>query len=190
MLNGVDPLLIITLKNKGIFDFFGPESATPGFGDVLFDAIGLPIPIYLSEKLTGIYVDSETRGIDVNTRVDPLTTKDPVTQEVEPPQISQTSADSQVSVNLLARDDCILLTAILALMDLIVDRLVTSEYSITYINKSTVIFGALLHRFATSTSKNDNLVRMELVLSTAAKEAPTAKAPAQAISKVAGAVPL
>jgi hypothetical protein len=186
MLNGVDPLLVIVLKNKGVIDFFGADSL---LGSAV-SAIGLPIPIYLSERLTGVYVDSETRGIDVTTKIEPVTTKDAITQEVEPPQVSQTSTDSQVSINMVARNDCILLTAILALMDLIVDRLVSGEYAIHYINGPTVIFGALLHRFGTSVSKNDNLVRMELVLSTAAKESPTPKAPVTAISKVAAAVPL
>ncbi len=190
MLQGIDPLLVIVFKNKGILDFFGPASLTPGLGDVVFDTIGLPIPIYLSERLTGIYVDSETRSVDVNTKIDPVTTKDPVTFEVAAPTVSQTSADSQLTVNLLCRRGTIMLTALLALMDQIVDRLVTAEYSITYLNGPTAIFGALLHRFGTSVSKDNDLVRMELVLSTAAKESPTPKAAVTAIPKVAGATPL
>ncbi len=185
MLNGIDPLLIITFKNKGVVDFLGADSL---LGSVV-DAIGVPIPIYLSERLTGIYVDSETRGIDVETKVDPITTKDPLTLEVEAPQVTQTSSDSQVTVNLIANQDSIILTALLALMDQIVARLVTAEYSISYINGPTAIFGALLHRFSTSVSRNDSLVRIELSLSTAAKDSPTPKTPVQSISKVTGAVP-
>lgn len=186
MLAGLDPLLVITLKNKGILDFFGPSSLTPGLGDVVLDAIGLPIPIYLSERLTGIFVDSETRSIDVTTRIDPITTKNPLTLDVETPVVSQTSRDSQLTVNLLCRKGSILLTAILALMDIIVDRLVSGEYSISYMNGSTVIFGALLHRFGTSVSFDNDLIKMELVLSTAAKEDPTPKAAVSALPKVAG----
>lgn len=186
MLNGIDPLLVIVLKNRGLIDFFGPGSLL----DEAAEAIGIPIPIYLSEKLTGIYVESETRGIDVTTRVDSVTDKNPLTLEVEPPQVSQTSSDSQVSINLVAKRDCILLTAILALMDQIVNRLVSAEYAIHYINGPTVIFGGLLHRFGTSVNRNDNLVRMELVLSTAAKENPTPAAAVSSIPKVTGTVPL
>ena len=185
-LNGLDPLLIVTLKNKGIIDFFGPLSL---IGGVISD-IGFPIPIYLSERVTGIYVDTATRAIDVQTTVDPVTTKDPTTGEVEAPEVSQTAIDSQVTVNLIANDDSILLTALLALMGMILDRLVSGEYSISYINGPTVVFGALLHRFATSVSRNDNIIRIELTLSTAKKESPTPKTPIQSIAKVQAAVPL
>lgn len=186
MLNGVDPLLIITFYNYGILDFLNPVSE---IGDPTH-AIGVPIPIYLSERVTGIYVESETRGIDVTTKVDPVSTKNPVTLEVDPPDVSQTSTDSQVTVALLANQDSIVLTALIALMDQIVSRLVTLEYSISYINGPTVIFGALLHRFGTSVSRSDNLVRIELTLSTAAKTSPTAKTPIQSVTKVSGAIPL
>ncbi len=186
MLNGVDPLLIINLYNYGILDILNPASE---LGDPSH-AIPIPIVLYLSERVTGIYVDSETRGIDVETKIDPTTAKDPTTLEVLPPVVSQTSSDSQVTVNLLATTDCILLTAILALMDMIVARLVTAEYSIHYINGATCIFGAKLHRFSTSVSRNDNLVRIELTLSTAAKETPTPKTPVESIAKFQGAIPL
>lgn len=186
MLNGVEPLLIITFKNKGILDFFGPDSLVSS----LVGAIGLPIPIYLSEKLTGIYVDTESSAIDVKTEVEPVTAKNPLTLDVEPPVVSQTAVDSQCTINLLANDDCILLTALIALMEELVKRLVSQEYSISYLNGSTAIFGGLLHRFATNRNRNDNLVRIELSISTAAKESPIPSSPIAAISKVTGAVPL
>lgn len=185
-LNGIDPLLVIVLKNKGILDFFGADSLL----GTAFQAVGVPIPIYLSERLTGIYVDSETRAIDVNTKVEPVTEKDPLTQEVDPPLVTQTALDTQVTISLFATRDSILLTALTALMEQIVSRLVSGEYSIHYLNGSTVIFGGLLHRFATSVNQNDNLVRLELTLSTAAKESPTPKSPIQSIGKVTGTVPL
>lgn len=180
MLNGIDPLLVIVIKKKPPQDIMGPALPVS-----LLDAIGLPIPIYLSEKLTGVYVDSETRGIDVTTKNESLSSKNPLNGENEPPQVSQQCSDSQVSINMLARSDSILLTAILALMDLIIDRLVSAEYSIHYINGPTVIFGGKLHRFGTSVSKNDNLVRMELVLSTVVKDSPTPKASITSVAKEA-----
>jgi hypothetical protein len=178
MLNGISPLLVITFKNKGIIDFFGGADSVLGS---IVGAIGVPIPIYLKEELTGIYVQSESRGIDVTTRVDPVSTKSPIDGEVEPPVVSQTSRDSQLSIELVAKKTSILLVALIALMEMIVDRLVTQEYSIHYLNGPTAVFGVRLHRFATSTSNNDDLVHMELVLSTAAKESPTPKTPVESV---------
>lgn len=186
MLNGFDPLLVITLKNKGLMDFFAEDSIL----DSIAEAVGVPIPIYLSEKLTGIYVDTENRSIDVETRVEPTTEKDTITQEVEAPKVTQTAVDTQLTINLLASKNSILLTALIALMEQLVKRLVSGEYSIHYINGPTVIFGGLLHRFATSVNGNEDLVRVELTLSTAAKENPTPKTPVETVSKVTGAVPL
>lgn len=186
MLNGFDPLLIIVFKNKGIIDFFGANSLL----GTIVDVIGLPIPIYLSEKLTGIYVESETRSIDTETKVEPVTTKDPITLEVEPPLVSQTAVDTQVTVSLLASRDSVILTALIALMEELIKRLVSQEYSIHYLNGPTVIFGGLLHRFSTSVSRNDDLVRIEMTLSTAVKEKPTPKTAVESVSKVSGAVPL
>lgn len=185
-LNGTAPLLVITFKNKGILDFFGPNSLAGS----LVSAIGVPIPIYLDERSTGIYVQSETRGIDVTTRVEPVTTKNPLTLEVEPPIVSQTATDSQLTVEMVAKKDSIMLVAIIALMEQIVDRLVSQEYSIHYFNGPTAIFGGLLHRFATSANANEDIIHLELVISTAAKELPTPKTPISAVSKVTGAVPL
>lgn len=186
MLNGIDPLLIITFKNKGILDFFGANSLI----GAIVSEIGVPIPIYLSERLTGIFVDAESRAIDVETKVEPTTAKDPLTLEVDPPQVTQTAVDTQMTVNLFASRDSILLTALIALMEQLVKRLVSGEYAIHYLNGPSVIFGGLLHRFATTINRNDDLVRIELTLSTAAKESPTPKTPVESVSKVTGALPL
>ncbi len=200
MLNGDTPLLVIFLKNKLVIDIFtadGPPDPAKAL------TIPLPIPIYLSERgfnnvavggnqvsigaLSGVYIDSETHGIDVITKVDPMTGLSP-TGEREDPQVSQTSVDSQVTVNMIVHKDSVFLNVILAVMDLIITRLVSAEYSIAYLNGPTVLFGGLLHRFATSVSPNDNLVRMELTLSTAGKETPTAKAAITSVAKIANAV--
>lgn len=187
MLNGVEPLIIITLKNKGILDFFGPDSL---IGSVV-DAIGLPIPIYLSERLTGIYIDNESRSIDVNTEVNALTEMDPLTAERKDPDVKQTAVDSHLTINLLASKDSIILTAFVALMDLIVKRLVSQEYEIHYLNGPSVIFGARLARFASHVEHNTDLIRMELTLSTASKASnPTPKTPIPALEKVTGSIPL
>lgn len=182
-LSGLDPLLVIILKVSP------PEVTVPAVqlsaADKLWQLVGVPIPIYLSEKITGVYVDTESKGIDVITRVEPQ--KKGLTDHVTPPPIvSQTSADSQLTINLFAKKGSIMLTALLVLMDMVVDRLVSQEYSIHYLNGPTAIFGAKLHRFANSSSPGSELVNIELVLSTAAKELPTPAAkPAESLKNTA-----
>lgn len=186
MLNGADPLLIFHFYNKGVTDFL----ADLPFGDTISDLVGVPIPIYLSERLTGIYVDTETRGIDVVTKVDAITEKDPLTLETLPPEVTQTALDATVSVSMFANRNSVVLTAITALAETILSKLVTQEYGISYINGATVIFNGYLHRFQTSINRNDDLVRIDLTLSNAKKASPTPKAGPVPIPVVTGALPL
>ncbi len=186
MLNGIDPIIIFHFYNKGIMDFF----ADIPFASSVTSMIGVPIPIYLSERLTGIYVDTETRGIDVSTKVDPVTEKDPLTLEVLPPEVTQTALDATVTVSMFANRDSIMLTAIIAMSEMILSRLVTQEYGISYVNGSTVIFNGFLHRFQTTINRNDDLVRIDMTLSNAKKESPTPKVGPIPITKITGALPL
>lgn len=186
MLNGIDPLLVIVLKSRPPEDILGPPIAASntiaGF-DARFGALTIPIPIYLSERLTGIYVDSETRSIDVVTKVEPITDQDELTRQTKPPIVTQTAIDTQVTVSLIARSDSILLTALIALMEVTISRLASREYAIHYLNGPTALFGGLLHRFSTSVSPNEDLIRIEMTLSTAAKESPTPKTTVVPVAK-------
>lgn len=186
MLNGIYPIIIFHLYNKGAIDAL----ADIPFASAVTDLVGVPIPIYLSEELTGIYIDTEARGIDVSTKVDPTTEKDPLTLEVNPPEVSQTAIDSTVSVSMFANKDSIMLTALLAMSEVIFSRLVTQEYGISYINGSTVIFNGLLHRFQTSINTNEDLVRIDMTISNAKKDSPTPKVGPVPITKITGALPL
>jgi hypothetical protein len=184
MLGGVDPLLVVVLKHKGVLSKLGNLPIL----NFVANAIGVPIPIYLFERkpntaltaglLGGIYVDSESRSIDLETVVETTTNPDPADVTSRENQVTQTVIDSQVTVNLVATDESILLTTLIALMELILKKLVADEYEIHYINKSTTIFGGRLHRFSTSNVANTNLINIEMVLSTATKKNPTPKPPA------------
>ena len=186
MLNGVDPILIFHFYNKDSSSFL----AGLGVPDSISNAAGIPVPIYLSEAQTGIYVTSETGGLDIQTEVEPVVEKDPITQETAAPKINQKALDSTVTINMIAKRDSILLTALLASANLILKKIVSKEYGITYLNKTTVIFGGLLNRFQTTINENDDLVRIELVISTSQQnntKTPTGPAP---IPVKTGTVPL
>lgn len=166
MLNGVAPILIFNFTNKSVTSFLSGLSIPESVGNT----VGIPVPIYLDEKLTGIFVDSETSGIDIDNEVEALNEKAPGSTEVKSAKVKQKAIDSTITVNLIARDDSVLLTALIATCNMILKRVVTQEYSITYLHKSTAIFGGLLHSFHTSVRVNDNLINMELTISTAKQQ--------------------
>lgn len=190
MINGLDPILIFHIYNKPKQSFIGPLNE---FDTAIADIqglVGIPIPIPLNERLTGVIVDNESRSITAVTNVTPTTDKDPLSQETAEPEVTQTAVDSEVTVNLLASRDSVVLTAILAMADVIMSKLVTAEYGITYLNGSTVIFNGLLNRFSTNVNRNDTLVRIDFTLSNAKKSSPIPAAGPAPIARVTGEIPL
>lgn len=162
-LNGIDPILIIHLYDKRLTSLF---DIIP-FGSSVAEMVGFPIPIYLSEFETGIYVDSESRSIDIATEIIHDQQKDPLTGKTKKVDLVQKALSSLVTVNLLASQTSPFLTIFLALMDLIMPKVATAEYAISYLRGSTVIFQAQLHHFSSVAGTNDDLLRLELTLSTA-----------------------
>lgn len=168
MLNGRSPIILFNFYSKAATDFLsgalGLETPVP---------IGLPVPIYLADTLannpinpaSGILFDGESKAIDVQTTIDVQPENDPVTGAKKEPIVSQTLIDSQVSIKMIASADSLVLSIFLAMMDMIAQRLSSAEYGITYLNRSTVIFNGLLHRFSTDIGANDDLLRIDLTLS-------------------------
>lgn len=157
MINGLDPILIfsffkkltpaeqVSLKNINIVSQFVKTLELP------------PIPIYLSEKLTGLYVDSESKNIDIETNVDTLASGGS-------PEFNQKGISSAVKVNLLANKDSIGLNILSAIADLILPLVTSKEYSVTYLNGATTVFGGLLHSFAVDQDSNSTLMRISFDL--------------------------
>lgn len=189
MINGQFPIIIFHLYSKPKYSIFGPKTEYQSRLDDLSALVGIPIVIPLSEELTGIYIDTESHGIRVVTNVDPTTDKDPLTGDNLPPTVTQTGSDSDVNITMLANRGSVMLTAFLAVAQVLVSKLVTAEYAITYLNGPTVIFNGLLSSFNTATNRNDTLVRIDLSISTAKKDAPkleTAKAGLPPVANTAG----
>lgn len=55
-----------------------------------------------------------------------------------------------------------MLPVLLALSDMIIPKLVSGKYSLSYLNGSTVILGGLLQGLNTSEGADDNLIRITL----------------------------
>jgi hypothetical protein len=181
MLNGIDPIIIFH------FSKLSPETAAsvasiPVISSIV-NKIGLPpIPVYLSEKLTGLYIDSEDKNIDIETSSETLSNG-------EDPQINQKGINSTVTINIVASRDSIGLTLLSALADRIFQKVTSKEYSITYLHGAVTVFNGLLQSFAITQNSNNDLYNITLEIFRTTLETETA-ASIPVVPKVTGAVPL
>lgn len=184
MLNGIAPLLIFTFKTPGIVNTI---RGIPKVGNFLATNVGLPIPIYLDEKLTGIYVKGESRGIDVETKTENLRNKENTQTSI----IYQSALNNTVTVNMIASRKGVMLVTLLALMDMIFQRVVSKEYNVSYFNGPTLILNGLLHGFTTQQTSDDTLVEIQMVLSKTPPEISSdAGSPGPTLEKLNGVSPI
>lgn len=118
----------------------------------------MPIPIYLDEKLTGLYIDAEEKSIDID--------NDVIAANKGGAKVFQNPLESMVTINLLGKKDSVALMVLLAMNDLIFSKL-KYGYGISYFNGPTAIFNGLLKTFATHASTNDDLIRITMQISKA-----------------------
>lgn len=156
MLNGFAPVFIFTVSP--IPKASNPLSNIPIINDILENA-GIPIPIYLDEKVTGLYVESEEKSIDIDNDVIAAIAK-------SGSKVIQNPLESMVTINLFGKRDSIALTVLLAMNDLIFSKL-KYGYGISYLNGPTAIFNGLLKTFSTHASNNDDLIRITVQISKA-----------------------
>lgn len=182
MLNGIAPVLIFTIKNnsKALSPVFNALESVPLIGkDIAGVVAGIPIPLYLDERITGLYVENEARNIDIETKPEQRF-------DDKSPYFYQRALNSSVSVNIIASKSSLLLSVLLAIMDMIVPKIVSRNYSISYFNGSTLILNGLLQGFNTVTGNDDDLVRITLQIQ---KEHSTPDITSQILGKVTGAIP-
>ena len=156
MLGGIDPIIIFEFSK--LTPSQEASVAKIPIVSSIVSKIGLPpIPIYLSEKLTGLYIDSEDRNIDIQTTVETLS-------DSSQPQVNQKAINSTTSINMIANKNSIGLTLLSALCDLVVPKVSSKEYTITYLHGSVTIFRGLLHTFSVSQSAESDLLTIKLEL--------------------------
>lgn len=181
MLNGIDPIIIFNFS-KLEPDLQAAVANIPVVSNIV-NKIGLPpIPIYLSERLTGLFIDSEEKSIDIETTTETLTSgSDPVWQ--------QKGINSTVKINMIANKNSLGMTLLGALADLVFEKVTSKEYSITYIHGSTTIFNGLLHSFSISQQADSDLMQISAEL-TRSTGKPTPKTSVPVVDKITGALPL
>lgn len=167
MLNGLDPIIIFNFEKKipiaaelvSKIPFVSSESTSIPFP---------PIPIYLSEELTGILIDSEDKNIDVETSTE--TKSDGTT-----PDTTQKGIGSGVTINMTAKKDSLGMALLSALMDQLYEKVTSQEYSITYLHGAVTVFGGQLHSYSATQNSEDELLHVKIAISKGSKQ-PT-KAP-------------
>lgn len=170
MLGGLEPVIIIqlsTLSNALPINQQGPVqqnliSKIPLVSQIPTLIDQPPIPIYLSDKITGIFIDSESKGISVNTDSEAKTDGTPV-------DVNQQAIANTVSINLKARKDSLALLLLSSLLDLCYDKLASKEYAITYLHDSITVFRGVLHDFTIEQSADTELATIKIELSKGTK---------------------
>lgn len=157
MLNGLDPIILFHLF-KATPSQLQSLSNIPLASDIV-SAIGLPpIPIYLSERLTGLYIDSEDKNIDIETTTSTLA-------DASAPEVNQRGINSTIRIDLIANKDSIGVTLLSAMSDLVFQRASSQEYSVTYLNGAITIFGGLIRSFSINQNADTDLYNISIEIS-------------------------
>jgi hypothetical protein len=173
MLNGIAPIMIFAFS-KAVGDNLGINGNIPLLSDFVTKIPLVPIPIYLDERITGVYITNEDKHIDIETQVQPKS--DGTSGEV-----TQRGINSSVTIQMLGKVDSPIISILIAMADIIFDKVVKKEYSVTYINKSITIFSGLVQSFSVVQDKNTDIYQISMVLSKATGNSTIVKAAAPTI---------
>lgn len=180
MLGGLDPIII--------FDFYklAPELASSVPAIPLASStptrVNLPpIPIYLSEKLTGLYIDNEDKSIDIQTDVE---TK----SDASDPSIQQKAINSVIRINMFANNESIGLTLLSALCDLALPMATSQEYAVTYLHGAVTVFRGLINSFSISQNSDNDLFTVTLEITNVIRKTQVTSGPPDVQPEVNGEV--
>lgn len=183
MLGGLDPIIIFEFYKKIDLTPPGADGKIPVAAQKVLQFVPLPpIPIYLSEELTGLFIQKETKSIDIGTDTETFLNGDT-------PDIIQKGIQSGVKVTLLAKKDSIAMMILSAVIDQIYDKVTSKEYLITYLHGATTIFRGVMHNFSADQSADNDLLEINFELSRGFKQ-PTASTPVPTVPGSSGAIPV
>jgi hypothetical protein len=182
MLGAIDPIIIFQIYRKLTSD----EIQKIPVGDVIPKATFAVIPIYLSEAVTGIFIESESKNIDINT--------DPESASAGGlAGVTQKTLGSITTVNLTAKRGSIGLTILLALSEMIFDKVTSEEYEVTYMHGAVTVFGGLIHGFSVEQGTDNDLYKIKLEISKGRPKTQETRLPAdptaERLESAAGATP-
>lgn len=154
MLGGLDPILIFQFSKLTPSAQKAVDSI-PVISSIV-NTIGLPpVPIYLSRELSGMVDVSQSKAVDIETNIEPL-------YNGLQPNTTQRPINSVTTIELEAERGSLGLILLSSLIDLVLPKVTSKEYSLTYINKEVTIIGGLLHSFSIDTGRDNTLARIKL----------------------------
>lgn len=157
MLGGIDPILIFQFKNS--FPKVSDQlSKIPLVNDIPTIVEEPPIPVYLSERLTGLIIDNESKNIDASTSMETKT-------DGSDPDVNQKGVGSVVSIDIIGKKDSIGLTLLSAFAEKILDKMTSKEYAVSYLNGPITVFRGVMHSFSVSQSPNTDKLMIKLEIS-------------------------
>lgn len=157
MLNGVDPIFLFNFY-KSIPELEGLVMKIP-LVPAIANRYGLPpIPVYLSERVSGVYIDAEAKNIDIETSVETL-------KDGEDPVVNQKGIQSITTITMEANKGSIGMTLLTALAERVFPKVTSKEYGITYLHGGVIVLNGLLHSFSVSQSANDSRFQIQIQLS-------------------------
>lgn len=182
MLGGIDPIIIFQFAK--LAPSVGKQLAKiPVIAKNAPNLIAMPpIPIYLSESLTGIFIDAESKSVSIETDVQTNT-------EGSDPNVSQKGLESTVDINLFAKKGSLGLILLSSLIDVLFDKVTSKEYSISYLHGATTIFRSVLHSYQVDQNSQNDLLTVKIQLSKGSK-APIKAADVPIVGHTLGTIPL
>jgi hypothetical protein len=158
VLNGLDPIIIFVLKAKKPITRSEFENLPIAELDNRLSQVDLPpIPIYLSETLTGIFIQTESKNIDIETKLEG--------EASETLAASQKLIGSIISIHMVANKDSVGFTLLSAIADMLLPKVVTQGYEINYFHGPIAVFNGLIHSFAVNQSADSDLLEITLEIS-------------------------
>lgn len=165
MLNGIEPIIIFQFSKA--FPSVSEELAKiPLVSEIPTLVESPPIPIYLSENLTGLFIDTEAKNIDAETNTGTKT-------DGSTPDVNQKGISSVVSIDINANKNSLGLQLLTAMADLVFEKLTSKEYHITYLHGPTTVFRGVLQSFSVNQNANDDLLRIKIELNKGGIKTPT-----------------
>ena len=163
MLGGIDPIIIFHRYKKVADPTATATSTIPVVSKKDVYVPLPPIPIYLSEQFTGMFIDSESKNIDIETETQTFS-------DGSPSDINQKGIASGVSIQITAKKDSLGMILLASLMDTLMDKVTSKEYAITYLHGATTIFYGLLHTFSVEQTSQNELLSIKIELSKGSKQ--------------------
>lgn len=186
MLGGIDPVIIFQFSRNVDESFVGPPEPSPIARIPVISQIPTvvdepPIPIYLSESFTGIYIDTEDKNIDIQTETETRT-------DGQAPDVNQKGIANIVTVNLLAKKTSIYLAVLSVMSDVLFDKVTSKEYAVTYMHGPIIVFRGLLHSISLSQNSDNDLMSVKIEITKGSKN-PTKASPIAAVPGSTGILP-